>query len=85
MVTPPCADCGHPHETHHANLAVPGGLFAPGTRPCTVIVELKTIPIIDPATRTTGVVNRAAWWPCSCDDYQAPEQAPEVDSVDVAE
>lgn len=63
----PCAYCNHPYDAHHGNLAVDGGLFRPGTRPCTAIVRFTHNP--DPAM--VSAKRRIGWWPCSCDDFRA--------------
>lgn len=62
----PCDYCSHPYGAHNGDLTVDGGLFRPGTRPCTAIVEFVQAP--DPAMRSPR--RRAGWWPCSCDDFR---------------
>lgn len=63
-----CGYCQHSLTAHHSDLAVDGGLFQPGTRPCVAIVMI-TIPAGSiPGLWTSQ--ERAAWWPCSCNDYR---------------
>ena len=63
-----CTYCGHAADCHNPDLGAAGGLFNPGTRPCTAIVMVD-IPRAQSAAALTS------WWPCSCNDLTDAKEA----------